>query len=186
MLLNQINTLDIPLTAIKARNQHEVAYYQRRIEELETNSIHVFKYISEIQTYVEKKISNLEVNLYYAQVDLQRAQQEITKWRDLYFQLRDSIAGTSLPSTPIVHTSASHCTCIAAGGYSYNMRPRTSSGNHFMCGPNCFKRFLKVVNIWEGKVLLKKLGWKESKQHWLKNKKMGSWLRKNLCCVCIV
>ena len=70
---------------MKLKNQHEVAYYQGRIKELELNSNHAFKYIYEIQAYVEKKISSLEINLYYAQVDSQRAQQEIVKWRDLYF-----------------------------------------------------------------------------------------------------
>ena len=49
LLLNQINTLDSQLTTIKLKNQHEVAYYQGRIEELKLNCSHTVKYISEIQ-----------------------------------------------------------------------------------------------------------------------------------------
>ena len=82
VLLNQINILDSQLTAIEVRNQHEGAYYQQKIRELEANSNHAFKYISEIQAYVERKIPSLETNLYDAQTNLQRAQQEIIRWRD--------------------------------------------------------------------------------------------------------
>ena len=73
-LLNQINTLDSQLTAIRFKNQHKVAYYQQRIENLKGNSSHAFKYISEIQAYIEKKISTLEIKLYYTQANLQKAQ----------------------------------------------------------------------------------------------------------------
>ena len=57
---------------MKNRTQYHVSFYQRRIEELEANSSHAFKYIIEIQTYVERKITSLEANLVYAQVDLHK------------------------------------------------------------------------------------------------------------------
>ena len=140
ILLNQINNLDNQLTTIKVRNQHEVAYYQSRIEELEANSSHAFKYTSEIQAYVEKKISSLEFNLYYAQANLQRVQKEITKWRDLFFQLKDNVAGMSMPTPPVVYPSTSHCICLT-GNHSHNIRPSTSSMGHYICGPNCIQNF---------------------------------------------
>ena len=45
LLLDHIHSLDNQLTAVKLKNQHEVTYYQQRIEELEVNSSHTFKYI---------------------------------------------------------------------------------------------------------------------------------------------
>lgn len=53
-LLRKISTVDTQLAAMKHNSQYEVAYYPRQNEELEANSSHTFKYIAEIQAYVER------------------------------------------------------------------------------------------------------------------------------------
>ena len=82
-LISHVQTLEHQLANMRDRNQCQVSLYQRKIEELEINSSHVFKYIGEIQSYVERKIANLEASLVYAQADLHKAHQEIAKWKDL-------------------------------------------------------------------------------------------------------
>ena len=148
LLLDPIHSLDNQLAAIKLNNQHEVTYYQQRIEELEANSSHAFKYISEIQAYVEQKISSLEMNLFYTQIDLQHAQQEVLKWKDIYFQLRDSISRPTLSSTS---ASGNYCTCMA-GSHSTS-RPSSSSNSQCTC-------FLRLWRQWrESKDFCWELGW---------------------------
>lgn len=55
---------------MQSRSKYEVAYYQRKIEELEADSTHAFKYIAEIKAYVIKKICFLESSLLQTQANL--------------------------------------------------------------------------------------------------------------------
>ena len=69
-LISYVQTVNHPLANMRDINQCQVSFYQRKIEELEINSSHAFKYIGESLSYVEIKIANLEANLVYAQADL--------------------------------------------------------------------------------------------------------------------
>ena len=65
-LIRHVQTLDHQLANMRDRNQSQVSFYQHKIKELEISTSHAFKYIGEIQSYVERKIVNLESSLLYA------------------------------------------------------------------------------------------------------------------------
>lgn len=83
---------------------------------------------------MKRKITSLAANLVYAQANLQRAHKEITKLRDLYYNLRKIVVNipilASLPAYPSNNIGGCY-----HGVNSYNTRPSSSSGGYYMSGP---------------------------------------------------
>ena len=72
------------------------------MEELEVNTKHAFKYISQIEAYVKKKISSLVKALEEARANLRQVYREITKWKDLNYSLKNNTV------TILVYASSSN------------------------------------------------------------------------------
>lgn len=124
-LMSQISSLDNQLAAKQNISKYEVAYYQRKIEELEANSSHAFKYIAEIEAYVIKKISFLENSLLQIQANLKRASEEIERWKVVYVDLKNNVVTIPVPTPSSSYHFASHSPCHR-GSSSSNPGPSSS------------------------------------------------------------
>ncbi|PON46363.1 hypothetical protein TorRG33x02_326120 [Trema orientale] len=90
-LYDHITSLDEQLISLQHKTTQEITFYKNHIASLESKSAFTSQYIADIETHVSDKMANLEANLISAQNNLQAAYEEISRWKSMYFSLKESI-----------------------------------------------------------------------------------------------